>query len=249
MVTRDSVSVAGAIVTLLDSAGAPLARALADDGGRFAMRLPAAGRYAFQVLRLGVTPTLDAPFTVAAGAIVERTVVVTGRPVSLRAVRVVAEQQCLGADSTSAAFAVWEEARKALLASQLTRLTRAYTMDFELFTNRQSSDAREPPTLTREERRSATLRPFATLPPEQLVFDGYVERNNNGDVYYAPDEEVLLSEAFAATHCLKLLADSGSAGLVRLGFTPVPDRRLPDIRACSPWTASRTSCAGSSSAT
>jgi hypothetical protein len=230
VMTRDSTVVPGAIVTLLDSAGTPLARALADDAGRFAMRTPAAGRYAFQVLRLGFAPTVDAAFRIRQGEIAERTVVLTGRPISLRAIRGTPDHQCVGPDSASAAFAVWEEAQKALIASHLTRLTRAYKMDLELFSNRQASDAREKPILSRNELRSASLRPFVTLPPDQLASDGYVERSNSGDTYYAPDEEVLLSESFASTHCMKLLPDDGPADLVRLGFTPVPNRLLPDIR-------------------
>lgn len=230
VVGADSAVVPGAIVTLLDSAGVPLARALADDEGRFAMRTPAPGSYRFHVRRLGYMPFADSLVRVPAGAVLERTVVLSGAPVSLQAVRVTGDQQCLGPDSTAAAFLVWEEARTALTASQLTRATRAYQIDVELFTNRQGSDARERPTIDRRLQRLSFIRAFNTLPPDVLARDGYLARASSGDVYYAPDENALLSDAFAESHCMKLLPDSGSADRVRLGFTPLPGRRVPDIR-------------------
>ncbi|MDB4886510.1 MAG: hypothetical protein JWN79_1948 [Gemmatimonadetes bacterium] len=230
VVTPDSVAVPGAIVTLLDSAGTPLARALADDAGRFAMRLPAAGRYGFQVLRLGFAPTHAAALRVERGQEAERTLVLTGAPIPLRAVQVTAEQQCVGADSASAAFAVWEEARKALLASQLTRMTRAYTMDVEMFVSRQSADRMLPPTNRRSEMLGTRLRALTPVPPEQLVREGYLERGPTGERYFAPDEDVLLSESFASTHCMRLIPTDSASGVLRLGFVPRPGRTVPDIR-------------------
>jgi hypothetical protein len=230
VVTTDSVAVPGAIITVLDSAGTPLARALADDGGRFAMRLPAAGRYGFQVLRLGYAPTRIRSVQVGSGQEADRTLVLTGAPIPLRAVHVTAEQACLGADSASAAFAVWEEARKALLASQLTRMTRAYTMDVEMFVSRQSADRMLPPTTRRSEMLATQLRALTPVPPEQLMRNGYLEHSAQGDRYFAPDEDVLLSESFASTHCMRLLPTDSAEGVLRLGFVPLPSRAVPDIR-------------------
>jgi len=230
VVSPDSVPVPGAIVTLLDSAGTPIARALADDSGRFNVRMATAGRYAFQVLRLGFRPTVTAPFRVDTGAVSARTVVLTGAPVTLRAVAVTAPQQCVGSDSAAAGFAVWEEARKALLASQLTRLTRPYTMDVELFESRQSADRLRQPVVRYGELPNTRLPTLTPVTPEQLVSDGYLVRNPAGDRYFAPDEDVLLSESFAATHCLRLLSAGDSADVLRLGFAPTPDRRQPDVR-------------------
>lgn len=226
----DSSAVAGAIVTLIDSADTRLARALTDDMGRFVMRMPAPGRYRVEALRIGFVPTLDEPFRVGRGDIVSRTVRLTGRAVPLDTLRANVGEGCIGRDSAARGAAVWEEVRKALMASQLTRATRAYTMDVELFSNRQTSDVHVPPTVRRSARYSSSLRSFRTRPAERFAAAGYLERHPAGDVYFAPDEEVLLSPSFTQTHCLSLLPDSGSAGIVRLGFAPVPGRRLPDIR-------------------
>ena len=231
VVALNAEAVPGAIVTLVDSTDTPIARALSDDQGEVSMRLPAAGQYRFQVMRLGFRPTLVTPFRVAAGQVVERPIALTDVAIPLSPVHIVAERGCLtDVDSSSAAFFVWEEARKALIAAQLTRMTRAYSMDVGLFSSRQGSDAKEAPIISRDERHIENLRPFVTLPPERLAAEGYVLRGTKSDRYFAPDEDVLLSESFAATHCLRLLPDSGSADLIRLGFTPLPERRQADIK-------------------
>ena len=69
-----------------------------------------------------------------------------------------------------------------------------------------------------------TLRPFASVPAAELAERGYMTKERGQEVYHAPDEDVLFSEPFAATHCLRILADSGGPELVRLGFSPVPVR-------------------------
>ena len=74
-----------------------------------------------------------------------------------------------------------------------------------------------------------SLRPFTSRPAEHLAERGYLTRSTQGEIFHAPDEDVLLSESFAATHCLRILPDSTGENVVRLGFSPVPGRRLPDI--------------------
>jgi hypothetical protein len=72
--------------------------------------------------------------------------------------------------------------------------------------------------------RSATA--FAT--------EGYMHERAGGDRdYYAPDEAVLLDEAFAASHCLRVIAaDPGHVGEVGIGFEPVTPERdsLVEVR-------------------
>jgi hypothetical protein len=73
------------------------------------------------------------------------------------------------------------------------------------------------------------IRPFTSRPAEELAEQGYVSRDARGEIFHAPDEDVLLSESFATTHCLRILPDSGDGNDLRLGFSPVPGRRAPDI--------------------
>jgi hypothetical protein len=227
-IAPDSSVVPGVIVTLLDDKGRPVARALGDDEGRFAVRAPAAGMYQVEARRIGFRPTLEPPMLLEDGEIRLYTLMLRGTPVSLAAVRTVASSQCdAAADSASSAFAVWEEARKALLSSELTRLTRAYKVDVTTYVKKQGVEIT--PHVDSALRTGLPIRPFTSQPPELLAEKGYLTRSGRSLVFHAPDEEVLLSDAFAATHCLTLLPDSAGLNGLRLGFAPVPGRHQPEI--------------------
>jgi hypothetical protein len=229
-ITPDSALVPGVIVTLIDQKGTAVARALADDGGSFTMKAPSAGTYHIEAKRIAFRPTIDALITLEEGRVLLHTLVLTGSPIRLASVQVTAEQRCEATlDSASAAFAVWEEARKALRSSQLTRLTRAYKADVTTFVRRQSAAETRFRVTDSTTHVGMPLRPFTSLPPEELAAKGYVTRGANSQVFHAPDEDVLLSDEFAATHCLRLLPDSAGKDVVRLGFAPVPGRREPEI--------------------
>jgi hypothetical protein len=230
VVAPDSVGIAGAIVTLLDSAGTPLARALADDSGRFSMRPSAPGRYGLHVMRIGHASVIEPNVRLTAGTIHERTIIHTGAQISLAASAATSEPRCVRRDSASMGLRVWDEVQKALVAAQLTRLTRAYTMDAEMYVTRQSANRMQPPTTRRSEMKAARLRALTPVPPEQLARDGYVARSSEGDRYFPPDDVVLLSESFASTHCLRLLPGDAGSDVVRLAFLPLPDRTQPEIR-------------------
>ncbi|MEO7772831.1 MAG: carboxypeptidase-like regulatory domain-containing protein [Gemmatimonadaceae bacterium] len=229
-ITPDSALVPGVIVTLVDSTGTPVSRALADDGGQFTLRAPAAGTYRIEARRLAFRLTLDRPIVLEAGKILIHNVMLGAAPVQLAAFHVTADQQCaVHPDSGSAAFTVWEEARKALRASQLTRLTRAYKVDVTTFVRQQGPTQQRFRVTDSAHATALPIRPFTSPPAAELAERGYVSRDARGEVYHAPDEDVLLSESFAATHCLRILPDSGGGDNVRLAFAPVPGRRLPDI--------------------
>jgi len=52
---------------------------------------------------------------------------------------------------------------------------------------------------------------------------------DDGWTIFGPDETVLLSEGFAATHCFRLVRDSGRPTQIGVSFQPVPGRKVPDI--------------------
>ena len=229
-ITPDSALVPGVIVTLFDANGTAVARALADDGGSFSMKAPATGTYHIEAKRIAFRPTIDRPIALEDGRVLLHTLVLTGAPVTLAGVQVTAEPRCQTlSDSVSAAFAVWEEARKALRSSQLTRLTRAYRADVTTYVRRQSAAETRFRVTDSTTHLAMPLRPFTSLPPDELVAHGYVTRNAQRQVFHAPDEDVLLSDGFAATHCLRLLPDSAEQNIIRLGFAPIPGRKEPEI--------------------
>jgi hypothetical protein len=78
------------------------------------------------------------------------------------------------------------------------------------------------------EARGTTSRPFVAVPLADLDTVGYVYETPEWTTFRAPDEKVLLSEQFAATHCFRL-AQSKSPDEVSVAFEPVGDRKLADI--------------------
>lgn len=219
-------------VQLLDSAGASVAAALAQPGGRFALRAPAAGTYRLRVLRIGFRRTQTSSFRIGAGETVDRVVRMPQLSVALTGIRVIGEQRCEGMPSGGEAIAtVWDEVRKAVQAVQLTgseqRLrmrVRDYTRDLALrgggVTDEQSS-----------EREGVTARPYVSPDAASMARDGYVRRQPDGVWYYAPDADVLLSDAFVDAHCFHLRHDAVSGdSLIGIAFEPVRRQPPPDIR-------------------
>ncbi|MDP9206822.1 MAG: hypothetical protein M3P12_15465 [Gemmatimonadota bacterium] len=74
------------------------------------------------------------------------------------------------------------------------------------------------------------VRPFGAIDPVTLATEGYVLGNEtDGWNYFAPDETVLLSEPFAATHCFRLVRERARPGEIGVAFEPVPRRDVADI--------------------
>jgi hypothetical protein len=221
--------VSGVIVTLVDSAGAVVARTLTGGTGSFRVRASHPGLYHLRALRIGFRPTETPAFLLGAGQAVERAIELTGRTISLAAVQVAADRSCrVRPDSSSSAFEAWEEARKALATSVLTRDLR-YTMEMVRFDRRVGARGGAVLAENEVEDRGAISRPFVSVPLAELDTVGYVHQDGESTTFRAPDEEVLLSDQFAATHCLRL-AEPSAEDEVAVSFEPVAERRLPDIR-------------------
>lgn len=234
---RDSTTPAvGTIVQLVDASGQPVVQALSRDGGEFLLRAPAAGRYRVRVLRIGFRPTLSAPVAVAADQVATVRVALAGAPVSLSPILVSASRVCrVNPDSGSQTADVWQEARKALAASVLSREDREYDMRVGLF--ERQTDARGRITASDQwEREGNTPRPFQTVSADTLARFGFVHGDAaSGITYFGADADLLLSDAFAREHCLHLDSPPGASGdsaqWIGLAFEPIRhDPERPDIR-------------------
>src|SRR5690242_16384794 len=67
------VAVSSALVSLLDASGRRVARTLTDDAGRYALVAPRPGRYTVRAERIGHRAMSSAPFELAAGETLVRT--------------------------------------------------------------------------------------------------------------------------------------------------------------------------------
>ena len=114
--------VPGVVVVLFDSAGHRLGGVLAGDDGRYAIRATGAGRYRLRAERIGFRADAPTAVTLSAGEAIELKLVTRPVPVVLGEVRVAAKSPCVArATDGREVSAVWEEARKALYATEITQ--------------------------------------------------------------------------------------------------------------------------------
>jgi hypothetical protein len=233
-ITRTGMYVDGAIVLLVDAAGLVVARGASAQGGTFSVAAPRAGRYTLRVLRIGLTPTIVGPVDLAAGVATPVDVNLSGKPVALSGMQIVDRAACdVRPDSDAIAFRLWDEARKALLGTALTQ-GEQLTMRVSKSERTLGRDGRGVENEKSEVSVIPTVRPFASLPPDSLASAGYVQRNAQGEImFWAPDADVLLSETFAASHCLRperARVDTGRAAQwIGIAFQPSSSRGVADV--------------------
>jgi len=219
--------ISGVVVMLIDGASQSRARALSDERGEFRIAAPGAGTYSLRTLRIGFRPTTTTPIEVRVGGEVAQRVVVAGLPITLDTIRVADRNACRTfTDSGAATYAVWEQIRAALTATELTtgfRNIAATTVAYERVLDPKGNKVLQ---------QKATVstgyvnRPWLSLSPDSLRRMGYVvTERDNSVVYYAPGIDVLLSPAFANDHCFRVTRDARRAELIGLAFEPTPDRK------------------------
>ena len=230
---ESSQPVFGALVYLEAASGTLVKNALTDERGRLLFVGLEAGSYRLRVEMIGKGAVQTDLFDVFVGATVSRDVRLEPSAIALEGIQIEAEggrcsvrpeQGLLVAD-------LWDEVRKALSAAAFTDeqqvyryLTTGYVRDIERDTKIIRDEQRQ---------RSAGFQrtPYESRPAEDLLENGFVQSDPDGDLYFAPDANVLLSDPFLDTHCFKLeQGDDDAGGLVGLAFQPVRGRnRVPDI--------------------
>jgi hypothetical protein len=221
--------VAAGIVSLVDSAGIERARTLTDANGRFIVRAPASGIFRLRTLIVGFEGWESEPFSLARGQSVEREIALTLFRVELPELTVEAEQTCVvRPEEGLAAAALWDEVKKALATTRLSMEQRDYR-----FRTRTSERQLDPYGTVRADTTYVTPGytswPFASLPAERLSSSGFVQEDRRGPVFYGPDAEVLVADAFLDDHCFRVTRGEGGTGYVGLAFEPVRGREVPEV--------------------
>ncbi len=225
--------VVGALVRLVtpDGQNGPLYLTASD--GSYRLTAPSSGLYHVLVERIGFASSRLGPIEIPASGTLRFDISLTTAPVRLEGLEVgTAERACqLDLQAAAATQLVWDEARKALAAATWTE--RQNALQFRLRTRLQELAPRGLSVVeeTHSTRTVWSANSVRSLPPEDLVRDGYVRARADGEIdYFAPDAEVLLSDEFLDTHCLHLSpAPRSEAHLVGLSFEPVPDRDTTDV--------------------
>ena len=223
--------VAGAMVRLVTDAGPTGSGWLTGIDGRFRLQAPTGGTYDLRVERIGFATVVIAGVSVADNGIASVEVTVETEPITLEGLRVETEAgRCRLDEAGGATQVVWDEARKALAAATWTEAQ--VDMRFVVSVWDRQISPRTSQILFEQLERRETLgaNSVQSLPPDELVRDGYVQTQPGFMLYYAPDAAVLLSDEFLETHCFRVVEDEedGSA-FVGLRFEPDRDRDLPDV--------------------
>ena len=234
-VTDQGARVPGAIVMLVGGDGAVSGRAVTKEDGSFSVSATRDGSYTIRVLRIGFRPTTAGPVDLRAAATTRRDVPLSGRVQVLPSVQVNDRGQCqINPDTSAIAFRLWDEARIALLA---TVLTQSDPLGVRLSHDERTFDPSGGKVLVDSSSTAdgSSRRPIVTLAPDSLARFGYTTNDDRGGTtYWGPDATVLLSESFAATHCIRPElppADTASlAGVLGVAFEPAAKRGHVDVR-------------------
>lgn len=237
----DSTPLPGVVVLLVGSAGTAVDRALTNERGEFRLDGPSPGRYRVRTQRIGFRPVTTEPFELRSLEEITRRIVLAGVPVSLDVVRVAARSVCRSfTDDSVGPAAIWQQARTALMAAELTSRARleATVLMYHRTLEPYSGRVREQSSYFRG---GATSRVWTARPLDSIRATGYVRQDaDGGTTYFAPDLEILLSDAFVEDHCFHV-ARSPDPRVVGIAFEPTRDRsRVPEIRG-TVWLDRRTS--------
>jgi hypothetical protein len=230
---RSGAPIGGAFVTLSDEEGAPQARSLSNSTGRFTLRAPAEGRYRLRVERIGYEATEEAPLVIEQGRTAEVTVRLAQRAIPLEAIAVQAESRCEIRPETGRLTArLWDEVSTALRVARWSEsegLLRFRVAEWERELEPRRLEIRE--ESRREEIRVLDQSPFLSVPAADLQELGYIrDVDDGGQVYYAPDAAVLLSDEFLDGHCFRARTDDlPEDGWIGLAFEPVEGSSFADV--------------------
>lgn len=218
-------------VFLMDTDGQRVGGTMTADDGRFRLRARRPGTYALRAERLGYETVDSELLTLSAGDVVRYRFVVAARPFVLDGIDVATDRRCVVRPEEGRHVArVWEEASKALRATEVTQQEEMYIFVARFFRTELGPRRLEMRSEDSWERVIVGAVPFESLDPDDMAEHGFVRRGADETFLYGPDARLLLSDPFLDTHCLRLSgASPDHPGLIGVEFEPVPGRDLPDI--------------------
>jgi hypothetical protein len=196
---------------------------LTDARGEFALALSGAGSFSLSAKRIGVARYSAPVFALRSGETKRFDVRLEPLGMRLPNVAVSATNLCLPRQDQLKTFvALWDEARTALIASELSAEDSRINGWLS-----QYQRSLEPKTLRiLQDQRSVTEgfydRPIRSISGDSLAKVGYWRKQDaDTTVFYGPDAEALLSDAFQSGHCFEVVQGRGDRrGLMGLNFRP-----------------------------
>ena len=235
VVDSGRVPVPGVVVSLVGTDSVIVGRALTNERGAFRLTAAVPGTYRVRTLRIGYRPATSESIALGAGAEVTYTVTVASIPFALASVRIEARSSCrpVSDPAAIAVFEVWEQARAALVATQLTATARAVTATTITYVRTLDPTGQRVLEQNANVRSELVTQPWREVAPDNLRRYGYVVTGRDrSTTYHAPGLETLLSADFVEDHCFRLTRSS--VRRVGIAFEPTAARRTrsspPEIR-------------------
>jgi hypothetical protein len=217
--------ISGAVITLVDSAGAILGRNISDERGQYRVAYVRTAR-SLNVVRIGFQHR-ELPVGALANLDSAVDVVMTPFNASLGAVRVMDQQTCPRRADRAAALAFWDQARAGLLNTVVARANNTMAVD-RLYFQRAFNGRKESVSrfiVSRDTSHSATSFEAAHA-ARDFVRDGFKGDTGVMGLVFGPDADVLLDDAFAHGYCFHLAVPQKSRpNQVGLAFSPANFRR------------------------
>lgn len=217
----------GVVVQLLDSTNTMVARALSGDRGEFLVGARQSGTYTLRTLRIGYRPVTSASFVLKSAQEMAHNVELTSIPIALSSVRIDGRSACSRAsrDSTSVAFAAWEQVRTAFAATQLSAANRSVVTTTVAYDRVLDGTGKTVTAQDASVRTETVRQPWLERPMDLLRREGYVvDEGQTGTTYYAPGLDALGSNAFLEDHCLRVVKSTDTTRIA-IGFEPTPERK------------------------
>lgn len=220
-----------ALVTLLDSAVAPVAQALSDLDGSFSIPAPGEGSYSVRIERMGIRAFVSDPFLVTADATPLREFRVRVEAIVLSGVEATVARRCSGdPERTYEGRTLFEEVRQAHLSDpppQPVGPIRYEILEYGRIWDGAGTGLFGADTITYRLQED----PYRSLPVDSLLAFGFVQPAPNGQgwAYFGPDVDVLLADTFLEAYCFSMSAEEGEPGQVGLSFEPAGPEFAPGI--------------------
>ncbi len=223
--------ISGAMANLVAPDGAVTDQGLTRaPSGTFQLRAPSPGTYRVTVERIGYASAHSDFIALDVGDTVTIRIAAHMEAISLEGVTAETEPRCEVRPEDGLAVArVWNEARKALAAAAWTQDMGMYEYDLLRIKRQFDEKGRKVESESRTRARTVAATPYGAVSADSLVSHGFAHFTAEASNFWAPDAEVLLSDAFLDTHCLRIRRDRVPSTLVALDFEPVPGRGVPDI--------------------
>ena len=222
--TPDGAPASGVVMVLLHQTvgDSIVARVVSNNLGVYALKSHA-GTVRLRALRIGFEPMDVGTYTLVAGVTDTVPVTLTTNRVRLATVSITSSKHCdVHPDDDALVAKLFVEARTALLATTAQVTGTVSRIQYTNFTRYEDMRGRLTSPIERVVMNQNGTAAYGSASIGDLSKRGYVVDAVDGATYFAPDANILLSDAFAAQHCLQLVNGTGDhAGSVGIGFKPV----------------------------